>query len=548
MERCGKMKHQGEFLQFLQEKKRLSAKEAAMCLEIKQHSEQHLADILHERQILTHEEFEDYLSQFFQMPLAKQLAEELDESYFFRLPRTLLLRYGILPFKQEDDVLCIAISQKPQQELLEDLSLFSHWSVRFYYAEETMIEEFILMLLSKQYAQDSPETAMERVYDIAQQEQDDHEAAELVLYLILQKAIEQNASDIHLEIFDTIFRIRLRIDGFLHNFWQLPKAMHSALVNIIKIKSNLDIAQRREPQDGHFRIKWQERLLDLRVATLPCLYGEKVVLRILGAKPELLSLESLGFSDENLQQIKKMLQTPYGLILITGPTNSGKSTTLYSMLHTLLGQGKNIMTIEDPVEYELLGINQIQVNNRSGLTFAKGLRGILRQDPDIIMIGELRDTETAAIAVRAANTGHLVLASLHTNDAFSAVLRLLEMGTEPFLLNSCLLGVIGQRLVRKNCECCLITEKISINNKEIIAKRGSGCPNCHDLGYKGRLAVQEVWLPSETQRQALLNGQIVADIRRQALREGYCDIYHDGLAKIAQGLTTLEEIMMIKFS
>lgn len=540
------MESQGEFLTFLAQKGILNPRQSALALKIKQEREDDLFKILIEKDFLSAEILSRELSEFYQMPVLDWQNIKLDETCFTLLPRLILLQHTILPLNRENNCLSIAISQRPSQTLIEDLSLFCPWEIRWFYAAKTIIEEKIFNFLAKHFEEAEQPFEQSNIFDLDWALQKDYDGAELILSQILDKAITLGASDVHLERFSDEALIKLRIDGFLYRFWQLPEGIYAPLVNIIKLKSALDIAQSRSPQDGHFRLSRQTQIFDVRVATLPLIHGEKVVMRLLGAKPELLTLEALGFSEKNLNQLYQALSAPYGLILLTGPTNSGKSTTLYAMLNRLKGQGKNIMTIEDPVEYELKGINQMQINEKAQLTFAKGLRGILRQDPDIIMIGELRDRETAAIAIRAANTGHLVLASLHTNDAFSALLRLLEMGIEPFLLTNALLAVVAQRLVRKNCDKCLIETTEILSGQPTVVKRGQGCAHCHDLGYKGRLALQEVWLPTSWERQAVLKGVDIDHLRQQAHNNGFVDIWQDGLAKVQLGLTTYQEILLTK--
>lgn len=338
-----------------------------------------------------------------------------------------------------------------------------------------------------------------------------------LIYEILQQAIKQKASDVHWEPGAQYLAVKYRIDGYLEQVQRIRKDLQEQLLNRLKIMAELDVTERRLPQDGHMQILFHGQEMDLRVSTLPVFYGEKVVLRLLNKELQFISIEQLGFSTINLKKVKELLQIPYGILLVTGPTGSGKSTTLYSILNGLKGKGKNITTLEDPIEYEIAGVNQMQINEKIGLTFARGLRSILRQDPDIVMIGEIRDLESAEIAIRLAYTGHLVLASLHTNDSFGAINRMIEMGIAPYLLANCLHGVIAQRLVRR----------------------------CHDKGYKGRLALQEVLVCDEAVRDSILHYEKLPLLKREMLANGFMDLARDGWEKVRKGLTTKEELMTV---
>ena len=325
---------------------------------------------------------------------------------------------------------------------------------------------------------------------------------------IIQHAVRARASDIHIEPFEKNIRIRFRIDGELQEIMTSSKTTHSAIVTRIKIIGRMDIAEKRIPQDGRVDMNIDNKDIDLRISVLPTVYGEKIVLRLLDRSSTILTKTQLGFSAENIRMFDKLIQSPNGIILVTGPTGSGKTTTLYAVLQELNKIGRNIITVEDPVEYRLEGINQVQVNIKAGLTFASGLRSILRQDPDIIMIGEIRDTETAKIAVRAAITGHLVLSTMHTNDSASAVSRLVDMGIEPYLVSSSVVGVVAQRLVKKICTNCKIEYKpshsemdlLQLNENDVLYK-GQGCSLCNNAGYKGRTAIHEILLMTRELRE-----------------------------------------------
>ena len=341
---------------------------------------------------------------------------------------------------------------------------------------------------------------------------------------LLELAVKQNASDIHIEPLEAVTRVRLRIDGLLCTAVEVQRSNHSAIVSRIKIICGMDIAEKRLPQDGRVEVEVGSSKVDLRVSTLPVINGEKVVIRLLEKSQKLLELEALNFSESNLKTYKQLINLPHGIILLTGPTGSGKSTTLYATLQELNDETKNIITIEDPVERTLEGINQIAVNNKAGLTFATGLRSIVRQDPNIIMVGEIRDGETAKIAVQAALTGHLVFSTLHTNNAIGAVSRLLDIGIEPFLLAAALRGVVAQRLVRTICPYC-----------------EGGCAHCNHTGYKGRIAVQEVLQITPKLQNLITHGTEESMLLETARENGFTMLQEDCLAKVQAGRTTMEE-------
>lgn len=375
--------------------------------------------------------------------------------------------------------------------------------------------------------------------------------------LIMLRAVKENASDIHIEPFgeDTL-KVRYRIDGMLHDVMSLPRNLQLAIVSRIKIMSDLDIAEKRLPQDGRIQVNIGGRKINIRVSILPAVTGENAVLRILDPSSILLELDSLGFSPDILPNFLSLIKKPNGVILVTGPTGSGKSTTLYTTLNLLNSTEKKIMTIEDPVEYRLKGISQVQAKPKIGLTFAAGLRSFLRQDPDIMLVGEIRDKETAEIAVQAALTGHIVLSTLHTNDAPSSVIRLVDMGIEPFLISSSVIGVIAQRLVRKICPKCKkeikitteikkILDEYGISSNKITLCKGEGCPYCKDTGYKGRVAIFELMMVTENIKEMIIKNVSTAKLREMAIKEGMCVLKNDGLKKVCEGITTIDEVLRV---
>lgn len=375
--------------------------------------------------------------------------------------------------------------------------------------------------------------------------------------LIILRAVKENASDIHIEPFgeDTL-KVRYRIDGILHDVMSLPRNLQLAVISRIKIMSDLDIAERRLPQDGRIQVNVGGKKINIRVSILPAVNGESAVLRILDPSSILLELDSLGFSPDILPDYLALIKKPNGIILVTGPTGSGKSTTLYTTLNLLNSTEKKILTIEDPVEYRLKGISQVQAKPKIGLTFAAGLRSFLRQDPDIMLVGEIRDKETAEIAVQAALTGHIVLSTLHTNDAPSSVIRLIDIGIKPFLISSSVIGVIAQRLVRKICPKCKKEIKITpgierimddykINSNEITLYKGEGCPYCKDTGYKGRVAIFELMVITENIRNLIAKNVTTGKLRETAVKEGMCPLKNDGIKKVCEGITTIDEVLRV---
>jgi type IV pilus assembly protein PilB len=374
--------------------------------------------------------------------------------------------------------------------------------------------------------------------------------------LILSNAAKEGASDIHFERYEKYVQVRYRVDGLLHDVLRIPKALQDATISRLKIEAGMDIADRRRPQDGRSRLRFEGKMVNLRVSTLPTNFGEKIVIRILDSSKAEMPMEGLSFTPENLRTLKSILGRPQGMVLVTGPTGSGKTTTLYTSLNWLKSSTKNIITVEDPVEYLLSGINQVQINTKAGVTFASGLRSILRQDPNVILVGEIRDLETAEIALQAAQTGHLMLSTLHTNDAASTITRMVDLGTEPFMLASSLIGIIAQRLLRQNCPDCSIPRAPSREEIESTggyglmpsdAKwlAGRGCEKCKQTGYKGRLAIHEVLQVNEEIRQLISNRAAELVVRNAARRAGMRTMMEDGIAKGAAGLTTLEEIVRV---
>ncbi len=373
---------------------------------------------------------------------------------------------------------------------------------------------------------------------------------------IIYRAISTRASDIHIQATETEVKIRYRIDGVLHDIFVLPKKFHPAIISRIKIISNLDIAEKRVPQDGRTSIKVDSKKIDIRISIIPTFFGESAVLRLLDRNSYLFTLEQLGFSEENYEKFNRLIHCDHGIILLTGPTGSGKTTTLYGALSKINNPGINIITLEDPVEYNLEGINQIHVNPKVGLTFANGLRAILRHDPNIIMVGEIRDVETAEMAIQSSLTGHLVFSTLHTNDSASAIVRLIDMGIEPYLIASSLIGVMAQRLVRLNCPYCSqqitppleLLKELSLEEndlKDANFREGKGCKKCYNEGYYGRTAIFELLVIDDAIRNFILERDSSQKIKNYAIKKGMKTLRMDGAEKVKQGITTISEVLRV---
>jgi type IV pilus assembly protein PilB len=480
--------------------------------------------------------------------------------------RRVLRKHGALPLRVEDGRLVVAMSDPTNFYALEDLAMLSGHPIKPVVA----LEDEIRRVFDKAFA------IGQEVSDILEEAADDsfvEESTEVelgvdagpdeapivkVVGAILQRAVGEGASDIHVEPRANELTVRLRVDGVLREVMSVPSKLQGGVIARFKILANLDIAERRVPQDGRFSVRSGGQKIDLRAATLPTVFGEKVVLRLLDTSSVEADLTKLGFARRDLDRFEEVYRRPYGTVLVTGPTGSGKSTTLYATLSELNTPEKNIITVEDPVEYRMRGINQIQVNPKAGLTFASGLRSILRADPDIIMIGEIRDYETAKISVEAALTGHLVLATLHTNDAPAAVTRLTDMGVEPFLTASAVDCVIAQRLARRLCEKCKQPAQIERELLEVMGfpfkqlpegeepsfYRTVGCDRCGGTGYRGRVGIYELMVVDEQIKEMVLHCASAGKIGRVAEQEGsMVRLREDGLLKAAKGMTTIEEVL-----
>lgn len=487
-------------------------------------------------------------------------AEEVDLNLLSQIPENLMRKYKFFPVKKKGNNLYVAMADVFNIMALDDLRLLTGYDIRPLQATEKEVSTFLdqhfgMPEVEKAISEIVKELDVEEEEEVTEAVVDEAPVIKLVNSIIL-KAITEEASDIHIEPTERGIQVRFRVDGILHKAMSLPRKMTFPVISRVKVMSSMDIADRRTPQDGRIPLKIADRNLDLRVSTLPTIYGEKVVIRILDKESiKKYTLDMLGFSRYNLDQFMTFLKASYGMILVSGPTGSGKTTTLYTALKVLNNIDTNVITVEDPVEYVLDGINQTQVHAKIGATFATYLRSILRQDPDVIMIGEIRDQETAEIAVRSATTGHLVLSTVHTNDAPGVITRLIDMGIEPFMVASSVTGVVSQRLVRRICSHCRYPYTPSpaemafagIENPNVVLYAGKGCDRCNNTGYRGRIAIHELLTVTPAIQRLILKNPSNDELRQVALREGMISLKDDGIEKVQQGVTTIKEIMRVAY-
>ncbi|OGX04624.1 MAG: type II secretion system protein GspE [Omnitrophica bacterium RIFCSPLOWO2_12_FULL_50_11] len=521
--------------------------------------------------LIDEKRFTSFLSRKFDIPEVEVTHQVIKPEILKLVPEPLVRKFQVLPLRKIGKRLVIAVSDPLNLSVLDHLRLRTGFDVEPMLATDSELRNAIEQYYGiKSAMRDVVETLREET-QVAQRKQvpkgeadrEEIRVEEAPIIKLVQSMIEQaeheRVSDIHIAPEKDKVIVRYRVDGVLREVDQYPKDSHSAVVSRIKVMTNLDISESRIPQDGRVQVEAGGQQIDLRVSVMPTIHGENVVLRLLNLKNAFVSLEALGMSKNDLSKLRLMITKPYGIALITGPTGSGKTTTLYAALSQMNSPDKNIVTIEDPVEYQLPLIRQIQVNRKVNLTFANGLRSILRQDPDVIMVGEIRDKETAEIAIQAALTGHLVFSTLHTNNAASSVTRLLDMGVEPFLVSSTVMGVIAQRLVRRICEQCResfkpdrdVIEKVQGVGQEaggdgtVAWYRGRGCLSCKKSGYRGRIGIFEFLVPDDELRSLILKKASSSQIEEQAVRDGMKTLRRDGLEKVASGITTIEELLRV---
>ena len=506
-----------------------------------------------------------FLSKQYGVPSIDLNEFDIEPDIIKLIPKEVVLKHQVIPVNRTGSTLIVAMADPSNIFAIDDIKFLTGYNVEVVVASEQAIESAV----EKYYT--SNVTFDDVMLDFDDDDVDvidaDEDINELdleksagdapvikLVNLILLDAIRKGASDIHVEPFEKQLRVRYRIDGMLYEVMKPPVKLKHAITSRIKIMSQLDIAERRLPQDGRIKLKMgKNKEMDFRVSVLPVIWGEKIVLRLLDKSNLQLDMTKLGFEEKTLEVFKKSIHQPYGMILITGPTGSGKTTTLYSVLSELNTTDTNISTAEDPVEYNLYGINQVQMHDDIGLNFSSSLRSFLRQDPDIILVGEIRDFETAEIAIKASLTGHLVLSTLHTNDAPSSISRLLNMGIEPFLVSAAVILIGAQRLVRKSCnECREVVEvprqvllDLGVHPDEVDEfelQRGMGCRICNNTGYKGRIAVYEIMTMTEELREFVLNGASTLELKREAIRQGMKSLRMSALTKLAEGMTSLDEV------
>jgi len=538
-------------------------------------SNEKLGTILVRLGIINEDQLIGFLSRQYGIPSITLSQLDIDPEVVRLVPPQIARKYEVLPVKRTGNALTLAMADPTNVFALDDVAFMTNLQVLPVVASQGAIRQAIERIYEPQASALSEViTAMEgeapdvevveggedvtpSKVDIFELKDASEEAPVVKLVnLILTDAIRRGASDIHLEPYEKVFRVRYRIDGVLHEMMAPPKRLEAALLSRVKIMANLDIAERRLPQDGRIKIRYSSREIDLRVSSLPTIFGEKIVMRILDKEALTLDLAKLGFDDWSMENFKKVIHQPYGMILITGPTGSGKTTTLYSAIHTINSPDINIMTAEDPVEYNLKGINQVQINEEIGRTFAAVLRSFLRQDPDVILVGETRDLETAQIAIRAALTGHLVFSTLHTNDAPGTIARLQDMGIPPFLVASSVLLVMAQRLARRVCKECRDPYEADEESLtpyghvpqglgKVTIYKGKGCQACNFTGMKGRTAIYEVMPVTPEIRELILRGASSTELRDLATQQGMKTLRQAGLLKVLEGQTTAEEILRV---
>ncbi len=520
-----------------------------------------IGELLVSMRFLTEQNLLKGLSRQLDCPIIDLNAEPPDPAVLHIVPAEFAMRHHLIPLRRNDDQLVVAMADPLDIHGIDDLRLLTGLDIAPVLASATEIQrlgEHAYMSKMIQGVKEAETAVDDESLDVGDlQKMAKEELVIQMVNIIINQAIQDRASDIHIEPFEREVRIRYRIDGVLHEQSPPPRRYHSAILSRIKILSDLNIAERRLPQDGRMRIRASGRQIDLRVSTVPTVYGESAVMRILDKQTAMRGLTELGMERTQFAKLRRLISEPHGIVLVTGPTGSGKTTTLYAALNEIYSVEKKIITVEDPVEYQLNGVNQIQVQPAIGLTFANGLRSIVRQDPDIIMVGEIRDHETVEISVQAALTGHLVFSTLHTNDAAGAVSRLLDMGAEPFLIASSLIGAVAQRLVRINCPHCKepyeetpeVLREIGIDpamvKREPLMK-GRGCAECRGLGFKGRGGIYELIVVDEAIRRLIIDRASASAIRSYALQnQDMVTMLADGRNKVLQGLTTIQEVLRV---
>lgn len=552
----------------IKEKAALSDKDIQQALDIQKKKGGRIGEILVRLKRIKSEDVLQALGDKFSIPYKNEIKEtEIEQELALKVPIAYAKKYELLPIKRENGAVLVATPDPLNISAIDDLRILLDSNVKLCITSSNNIIDLINRLHSREMnkAEDTVEELNEDDISFLSSEieepedlldvTDDAPIIRLVNSMFSQ-AIRDRASDIHIEPFEKELVVRFRIDGVLYNILNIKKRFHASISSRVKVMAGLNIAEKRLPQDGRIKLKIAGKDIDTRVSVIPVAFGERIVLRLLHRENVLLGLEDIGLSGENLDKINNLITKPHGIILVTGPTGSGKTTTLYSCLSKINSPDKNIITIEDPIEYQLKGIGQIQVNAKINLTFANGLRSVLRQDPDIILVGEIRDTETAEIAIQASLTGHLVFSTLHTNDAAGAITRLIDMKVEPFLVSSSVIAILAQRLVRVLCPDCRIkytpdAEEIKrlelgkMEAKDIHFYRAGGCDKCTNTGYLGRTGIYELMIIDDDIRPLIMKDTDSSTIKAMAVKKGMKTLRQDGAINVMKGITTVDEIVRV---
>ena len=550
----------GELLLYAQ---KLTNEQLSQALDEQARTNKKIGEILVNKGWVTEDDIIEVLEFQLGIPHIDLNKYKIDSNIATIVPENLARRYELIAVNKRENILVVAMADPLNIFALDDVKLYTKFEIQPVISTRENILEYIDKYYRGQSTKKVLEEFTENFAPINTEELEDTELLEVttapivkLLNSIIEQAINMRASDIHIEPYEDDIRIRFRIDGDLQEIMTLSKNSLSGIITRIKIIGKMNIAEKRIPQDGRVETKINDKEIDMRISTLPTIYGEKAVLRLLDRSNFIFSKQALELGESNLRLLNKIVAQPYGMILVTGPTGSGKTTTMYTILKELNKIGKNIITIEDPVEYRLNGVNQVQINPKAGLTFASGLKSILRQDPDIIMVGEIRDIETAEIAIKASITGHLVLSTLHTNDSPSTVTRLVDMGIESYLVSSAVIGIISQRLVKRLCDNCKTSYEASYSEKkimgidvekELILYKSNSCDLCNN-GYKGRKAIYEIMPVNESIRRLIDNGASIDNIRKKALDEGMTTLFQSALSLALEGTTSFDEIMRVGFT
>ena len=537
------------------------------ALEVQKESDKRLGQILIDMKLISEEEIAFAVAMQLKIPYVDLSNYEIPEKIKESIPEEVARKFVCVPIGLNHNILDVVMADPLDLNMMKDLQFITGYKIQPVISTSAQINQSLQDHYhpEKTISQVADELGREELMEfLPEEEEEDEEEIERVgdmrdspfakmVDLVIKNAIKKGASDVHIEAQENQVRVRNRIDGVLQDSIKLPKWTQPIIVSRIKVLGGMDIAEKRLPQDGRIKVKSKNVSVDLRVSTLPTYYGEKAVIRILNKEASFLTLNDLGFDKKNLEMVKGFTKQPMGMVLITGPTGSGKTSTLYGCLKAVLSDEINIVTVEDPVEYELAGINQVQINEKVGLTFPFILRSILRQDPNVIMIGEIRDIDTAEIALQASLTGHLVLSTLHTYDAPSAVTRLLDIGMPPYLISSSIVGVVAQRLIRKICPQCKeeytpnpdLLVRLGLEKRDASFKffRGAGCSHCGNLGYKGRTSIEEVMIIGRQLREHIQKGASADLIREAALATGMTTLRRSGIKRIERGITTVDEVL-----